>query len=250
MDPHITTVALGALIAGFVQGLSGFAFGLVSLSIWAWTLDPKLAAALAVFGALTGQIIAAVTVRRGFDLKLLLPFLAGGVLGIPIGVAVLPLLDVTVFKAVLGAILLVWCPVMLFVQRLPPVRVGGRAADGTIGLIGGFMAGIGGFAGTVPTLWCTLRRMEKDAQRSVIQNFNLATLAFTMLAYVATGLITIDTLPMFAVVAPTMLIPTLLGARLYVGISEAAFRRIVLSLLTASGVALLASALPHLLAGA
>jgi len=45
-----------------------------------------------------------------------------------------------------------------------------------------------------------------------------------------------------------MLVPTLLGARLYVGISDLAFRRIVLGLLTLSGIALLASSLPKLLA--
>ncbi len=28
-------VALGAVVAGFVQGLSGFAFGLVAMSFWA-----------------------------------------------------------------------------------------------------------------------------------------------------------------------------------------------------------------------
>ena len=47
-------VALGAAVAGFVQGLSGFAFGLVAMSFWAWTVEPQLAALLAVFGALTG----------------------------------------------------------------------------------------------------------------------------------------------------------------------------------------------------
>ncbi len=52
---------------------------------------------------------------------------------------------------------------------------------------------------------------------------------------------------MFLVVAPAMLVPTLLGTRLYLGISEATFRKIVLILLTASGVALLASSLPELL---
>ena len=45
-----------------------------------------------------------------------------------------------------------------------------------------------------------------------------------------------------------MLVPTLLGARMYIGISEARFRQIVLSLLMLSGIALLASSLPALLA--
>lgn len=40
-------------------------------------------------------------------------------------------------------------------------------------------------------------------------------------------------------VLPAMLLPALIGMRVYIGISEVAFRRIVLWLLTASGVALL-----------
>lgn len=61
----------------------------VAMSFWAWALEPRLAAALAVFGTLTGQILAAVTVRRGFDWRLLLPFVAGGLAGTPMGVALL-----------------------------------------------------------------------------------------------------------------------------------------------------------------
>ena len=61
MDSVYLVVTLGAVIAGFVQGLSGFAFGLVAMSFWAWVLDPRLAATLAVFGALVGQILAAIT---------------------------------------------------------------------------------------------------------------------------------------------------------------------------------------------
>jgi uncharacterized membrane protein YfcA len=246
MDSTISIIALGAVVAGFVQGLSGFAFGLVAMSFWAWSLDPRLAAALAVFGALTGQLVAAVTVRRSFHVSLLLPFILGGLAGIPIGILLLPHLNIHLFKACLGTLLVVWCPVMLMAHRLPRIA-GGRIGDGVAGAIGGIMGGIGGFAGTIPTLWCTLRGFDKDTQRSVIQNFNLATLAVTMATYVSTGIVNRDMLPMFAIVAPAILIPSLIGSRMYIGISEAAFRRLVFSLLTASGMALLASSLPALL---
>ncbi|WP_238926397.1 sulfite exporter TauE/SafE family protein [Achromobacter xylosoxidans] len=239
-------VAVGAAVAGFVQGLSGFAFGMVAMSFWAWVLDPRLAAALAVFGALTGQLLAVFSVRRGFNWPLLWPFLLGGLAGIPLGVLILPHLDMDWFKAVLGALLALWCPIMLMAQRLP--RIGGnRWGDGAVGLVGGVMGGIGGFAGSVPTLWCTLRGFGKDTQRAVIQNFNLSMLAVTMATYLATGIVTRDMAPMFAVVAPAMLIPTLLGTRLYIGISEVTFRRLVLGLLTCSGLTLLASSVPRLL---
>lgn len=247
MDSVVLVVVLGAVVAGFVQGLSGFAFSMVAMSFWSWVVEPKLAAAMAVFGSLVGQVIAAVRVRRGFDVALLAPFVLGGLVGIPIGIALLPRLDVQLFKAVLGGLLVVWCPFMLFARHLPKVSAGGRAADGLAGLLGGVLGGLGGITGAVPTLWCTLKRMDKDRQRSVIQNFNLTTLAFTMLAYLVTGAVTRDMLPMLAIVAPAVIVPVLLGARVYVGLSDAAFRQVVLTALTLSGVALVASSLPGLL---
>jgi uncharacterized membrane protein YfcA len=244
MTAAVWLIALGSVVAGFVQGLSGFAFSLVAMSFWAWAVEPRLAAALAIFGGLSGQIVAAVSVRRGFDLKLLLPFLVGGLAGVPIGISLLPLLDVQLFKLLVGSLLIVWSSLMLFARRLPRIADRGPLADGAVGLLGGICGGIAGFTGAIPTLWCTVRGMEKTAQRSIIQNFNLVMLAVTMSAYIAAGTVTRDMLPMFAVVLSTMLLPVLLGARVYIGISEAAFRTIVLTLLVASGAALLVSALP------
>jgi len=247
MDSLYLVIILGAGVAGLVQGLSGFGFGLVAMSFWVWTLEPRLAATLVVFGALLGQILAAATVRRGFGLKLLAPFVLGGLAGIPIGVALLPHLDMHAFRAILGGLLVVWCPAMLLAKRLPKITAGGRMADGMAGLAGGIFGGIGGFTGVVPTLWCTLRGFPKETQRAVIQNFNLSMLLVTMGTYLATGLVTADMLPFLAVVAAAILVPVLLGARLYIGMSEVRFRQIVLGLLTASGIALLVSAVPALL---
>ncbi|MGE8565274.1 Sulfite exporter TauE/SafE [compost metagenome] len=248
MDSLYVLVVVGAVAAGFVQGLSGFGFGLVAMSFWAWTIDPRLAAAMTVFGGLTGQLLAAFTVRRGFSWSNLLPFVAGGLVGIPVGVMLLPHLDPVIFKACIGGLLAVWCPLMLFATRLPRITAGGKVADGVVGAMGGVMGGIGGFTGVIPTLWCTLRGFDRDVQRSVIQNFNLSMLVVTMAGYLYTGVVTRDMLPLFAIILPAMLVPTLLGARLYVGISDVTFRRVVLGLLTLSGVALLVSSVPKLLA--
>jgi uncharacterized membrane protein YfcA len=234
------TVIAGAALAGFVQGLSGFGFGLTAMSIWAWTLDPKLAAVLSVSGALTGQVVAAVTVRRGWDLRRLVPFIAGGLVGLPVGLAILPRLDVPMFKSVLGVFLVVVCPLMFFSARLPQVR-GGRFGDAVAGAAGGVMSGIGGFSGVVPTLWLTLRGWPKDEQRSVIQSFNLAMLAASFVGFLMSGFIMRPMLPLLVLVPPAMLLPSLLGARLYGRISDQDFRKVVLGLLFASGIALLAS---------
>jgi uncharacterized protein len=235
----------GAVVAGFVQGLSGFAFSMVSMSIWVWGLDPKLAAVMAVFGSLVGQVIGVFSVPRTLSLRELAPFLLGGLVGIPIGVVLLPQLDAAAFKFGLGLLLVTACPAMLFASKLPRVEIRhpalARVADALAGVGGGFMGGLGGFTGVIPTLWCTLRGLHKAAQRAVVQNFNLAALAVTMAAYVATGAVTRPMWPLLPVVAAAVLVPSLIGARLYHRLSEQTFRRVVLGLLTLSGAVMLVS---------
>ncbi len=248
MPEHALLLIVGAAVAGFVQGLSGFAFGMVSMSFWAWTIDPRVAAVLTVFGSLAGQIVAAFSAPRAPRWALLLPFVVGGLVGVPIGTAVLPHLEPERFKAFFGAMLVVCCPLMMVAQDLPRLTRGGRVADGAVGLAGGVLGGLGGFTGVLPTLWCTLRGLDKDVQRGLIQNFNLAMLSVAMASYLAAGVVTSAVLPQMALVAPALLIPSLLGARVYIGLSPLAFRRVVLGVLTASGAAMLASSLPRLLA--
>jgi uncharacterized membrane protein YfcA len=235
----------GAVIAGFVQGLSGFAFSMVSMSIWVWGLDPKLAAVMAVFGSLVGQVIGVFSVPRTLAWRELAPFLLGGLVGIPIGVVLLPQLDAAMFKLGLGLLLVTACPAMLFASKLPRVEIRhpalARVADTLAGAGGGFMGGLGGFTGVIPTLWCTLRGLHKAAQRAVVQNFNLAALAVTMAAYVATGAVTRPMWPLLPVVAAAVLLPSLVGARMYHRLSEQTFRRVVLGLLTLSGAVMLVS---------
>ncbi len=238
----IAMVALGAALAGFVQGLSGFAFGLVAWAVWAWALDPALAGPLVVFGSLIGQLVALPQLKLN-SLPRALPFVTGGLLGVPLGIWLLPMLDARLFKGGLGLLLVVWCPLMLFAIRLPHITFGGRVADAVAGGIGGVLGGIGGLTGPVPTLWCTMRGWDRDQARSVFQTFNLVMHATTFAGYLLTGTVTAEAGWLFLVVAPAMLVPALLGARAYKHVSDAQFRRLVLGLLTVSGVTLLANAL-------
>jgi uncharacterized membrane protein YfcA len=66
----------------------------------------------------------------------------------------------------------------------------------------------------------------------------------TFASYLATGLVTPPMWGQFAWIVPVLLVPVLLGARVFARISAEAFRRVVLSLLALSGVALLARSVP------
>ncbi len=44
----LLAIAGGAVLAAFVQGLSGFGYAMTAMAVWAWTLEPQLAAVLGV----------------------------------------------------------------------------------------------------------------------------------------------------------------------------------------------------------
>ncbi len=208
-------------------------------------MTPEAMGPLVVACALLGQILGIGGLRR-LELRRASPFLIGGLLGVPLGAVLLPHVEQTLFKASVGSFLVIWCTLCLLARNLPRVTRGGRLADGVAGWLGGIMGGLGGMTGPAPTLWCTLRGWDKDAQRGVFQSFNLTMLSVTLGVYAATGLVTGETLRLFAVAAPAMLLPTLFGARVYRRFGDVGFRRVVLSLLLVSGVVLLVNSLPHL----
>lgn len=242
MNP-LWILGIGAAIAGLVQGISGFAFSMVAVSIWVWGLDPKFAATMAVFGGWLGQVISVLRVRRGWHFDLLWPMLIGAAIGIPLGNLLLNRLDPNWFKLVLGALLVVCCSAMLATSRLPKITVGGKPADAGVGLLGGVMAPLSGFSGLAPALWATLRGYNKDEHRAVLQNFNLAVLSATLALNVRSGRIKADLWPQMAVVAGSLILPALWGSKIYVGMSATAFRKVVLWLLVLSGAVMLANAL-------
>ena len=245
MDGTLVLVVLGAAAAGFVQGVSGFAYGLVAMAFWAWALPPQVAAPMVVFGSLLGQLMAVGVIRTGFDARRVSPFLAGGILGVPLGVWLLRYLDPDLFRLGLGSLLSVYCPVLLLARALPVLTRPGRLADAGVGLAGGVMGGIGGFTGPPLTLWCAMRPWGNDERRAVFQTFNLAMHGLTFAAYAVAGLITAEAGWLFGIVAVSMVVPNLIGTRLYGRIGDTGFRRLILLLLTGSGLTLVAAALPR-----
>lgn len=237
----ILIVATGSMLAGFVQGLAGFGFGLTSLAVWSWTMEPAMAVPIVVYGSLIGQLLAVPSMRHGFNGRRLFPFLLGGVMGVPLGMKLLQMMDPLFFKFGIGLLLTAYCTTLLLIRRIPRITHGGRLADGVMGWIGGVMGGFGGIPAPVPTLWCALRGWPKDQQRSVFQAFNLFMHVASLLGLYLYGMITPEVLRLFLIVTPVMLLPTMIGIRLYHRMSDGTFRFLLLSLLALTGVGLLLS---------
>ena len=231
-------VLAGAAAAGFVQGVSGFALGLVAMVFWSGVLPPTVAAPLIALGSVAGQALSIRQVWPSLDLRRAAPMVLGGVLGVAPGVLLLPLIDPGAFRTVVGVLLCVYCPVMLLLGRIPHIRWGGRAADGAVGFIGGVMGGLAGLAGPAPILWCALRGWDRDTQRAMFQTFLLAAQAAGLVAFAAAGLLTAELGRLALWVLPAILVPSWLGTRLYARLGGETFRRLVLVVLLLTGAVL------------
>lgn len=239
MDQMLVLVAVGAALAGFAQGVSGFAFALVALSVWAWGVDPRLAVVLSVFGSLVGQLVTLPFVWRGFSLRAALPFILGGLVGVPIGAQLVGAADPNLFKFCLGLFLVAYCPLMLLLK--PDLRFswGGRVADTTIGWIGGVLGGMAAISGPVPTLWTTLRGWSKDEQRGILQGFNIAMHTATLTVYLIAGTIEPAMLGALALTGVVLVPFAIAGVLVFKRLTTIGFRRVVLVGLTASGLVLI-----------
>jgi uncharacterized membrane protein YfcA len=225
----------GALVAG----LSGFAFGLIAASIWLYILDPVQTATLIIAFGLIVQGYSVWKLRGALDWRKLWPFVLGAALGVPAGVTILTWANPAHVRAGVGAFLVLYSLYALFRPAIAPIKAGGAVADAGIGFLNGVLGGMTGLAGILVTLWCGLRGWPKDVQRTVFQPVAVAIFLMSALWMGARGAITAETIKLFLIGLPALLAGTWLGLQLFGRLNEAAFRRVVLALLLASGAVLM-----------
>jgi uncharacterized protein len=231
----------GTLAAAFVTGLAGFAFGMVAAGIWLYALTPAQTSTLIVAYALLVQGYAVWKLRHRLDRHRLAPFIFGSAIGIPAGIAVLQWISPVRLRLGVGVLLILFSLYNLVRPTLPEMKGVGRGADAAVGFFNGVLGGATGLGGILPTIWSGLRGWSRDEQRAVFQPTAVATFLMTILAFGGAGIITLDTVRLFVIGLPALVVGTALGWALYGKLDEAAFRKVVLALLLVSGAALVAS---------
>ena len=240
MTPDLALFCAAAFTAAFVAGLAGFAFGLVAAAMWLHVLTPLQSAALIVAYGLIVQGYAVWKLRRAIKPRRLAPFIAGGLLGIPLGVELLRHVPAETARTGVGVFLIAFCLYSLLKPKLAPATAAGPLADGAVGVASGIVGGATSFAGILPTIWSGLRGWPKDEQRAVFQPVGVAIFLGTAAWLGGTGTVDAATVRLFMIGLPALLLGTWLGLKLYGRLDEASFRKIVLIVLLLSGVALVA----------
>jgi hypothetical protein len=228
-------IVAGAFAGAFVNGLTGFGTGMTALVFWLHAMPAPVAAPLVVVCSVIAQLQSLRTIWRAIDMRRLAPFVAGGLVGIPLGAWLLLRVPVGASKLGLGILLIVYCAIMLLGRFRPTINWGGRSADGAVGLGGGVLGGLAGLSGPLPSVWASLRGWGRDERRAVFQGFNLAILGVTLAVHAAAGLVTQDVLRALLLALPATLFGAFVGQRVYRRLDDHRFDRLILVVLLIAG---------------
>jgi uncharacterized protein len=168
----------------------------------------------------------------------LAPLSLAGLIGVPLGLWIVPWVSLATFKLSVGCLLVVYCTFMLFAAGRARLAVGGHGAEAGLGLASGILGGLAGLSGVLPTIWAALKGWPKDERRSLFQVFNTTILSAMLLVSLARGLIDLRFLTALAVALPGTMLGARLGSLLYRRLDDRRFDRIVLLLLLLSGLGL------------
>jgi uncharacterized membrane protein YfcA len=136
-----------------------------------------------------------------------------------------------------GILLVSYASYSLFKPAIKPIHAG-PVTDTGIGILNGAVGGLTSLGGVVITIWVQLRDWPKDIQRSVFQPVIAATMSITAVSYAYNGAFTTETIKLFLIGLPALGAGLWLGLNLYGRLDDAAFRRVILWLLLASGLTL------------
>src|SRR5215212_5037181 len=208
-----------AFFGGLTSGVSGFAMGLVVSGVWLHIIAPDQNALLIVLCGLVTQGSGIWRVRHSMSWPKVLPFIIGGAIGVPLGTALLTTVNQETVRITMGVLLVLYSLYGLLRPQLGPVK-GSLPAD-----VGGGVAN-------------GLRGGPKDAQRAIFQPVMFMTFVMTAVSLAVAGAYTVEAMKLYALALPALCVGIWCGIKLYGKLDDAAFRRVILILLLASGISL------------
>ena len=242
MSAEFLILPLGLFVAAFCAGLAGFAFNLIAAGILLHFVSPQALAPVLVMGSLVVQSVSLPRVLRAVKWRPLVPPIIAGLLGTPIGIAVLRVAEPREVGLIVGGVLVGYggYALLRMALRLKPRSLGeNHWVDKAVGFLSGILGGIGGFSGALPAIWVDLQGLAKEQARARIQPFttSMQVIAAVSLAY--GGFVTRETGWMLLTGLPALLLGTWLGLKAFHIIPAQGFRLVLVGLLFLSGLSLL-----------
>jgi uncharacterized membrane protein YfcA len=237
VNPYLV-LSIGVFAGALVSGLIGFAFSAVAGAILLHIMPPTEAVPLMMACSIVVQAASLVALHRRLQWRHSLALIAGGALGVLPALYLLNHVNGHMFRIGFGVFLAAYAAYMLCHPVIHYVRSAGGLRDAVVGFGGGLVGGLTAMPGALPVIWCDLRGMGKEQQRSLVQPYITAMQVFALALLLSRNGLSAPAVTYWLYSLPALAAGTGLGIVMFGKINDALFRRIVLAVLLLAGLAL------------
>lgn len=224
------TLILAAIVgvAGFLQGLTGFGFGLIALPLLGLFIPFKTIIPLVLMLALIISLTLMIQLRRSVRLKIILILFLATLPGIPLGVYALKHISAQILSLGLGLLMISFTSYQLLSKPSP--RELGMPVTLVAGFSCGFLTGCISAGGPPVIIYSAVQPWSKDEAKAVLAYYFFITGATALAAHYYNGLVTSDVINYFTVTFPALILGILAGTFAYKHISDHGYRKLAIGL--------------------
>ena len=236
-------VVIVVLAATTAQTVAGFGFALVAVPFFAAVLDVRDAVVLTSLLGMVNNVILTRTAWRHVPWGTVGPLLAGAVVGMPLGLAVLLFAPQDPLRLGMGVATLVMAGALA-----SGLRFGRRHLAGEVGagMVSGLLNTSVGVNGPPVVVYLQGREHPPGEFRGALAVFFVVSNAITLGAFFATRVVSAHALALSAAALPALAVGSVLGHALVRRVEPEVFRRLVFVLLTVSALAAVSSSLARM----
>lgn len=231
-------IALIAAFSAFTQIITGFGFALVGLPLLALVTDPVTAVVSMTVLSTALTLGASIQQRRDIEWRPAGSVTATALLGMPVGLLALRLVDARWLSVLIGIVLLAFTFALV-----RGIRLQGRAVTPTAGFVSGALLTSTGMNGPPLVVAFQNKEMSPPQFRATLQAVLTIQGFFGLAGFAAVGLFGPPVWSVVAYGAPAMLLGWWVGHLVSRRMDAALFRRLVLVTLAASAATSIATGL-------
>ncbi len=233
---QVLPVLIIVFFAAFTQSVAGFGAALVCMSLLTLLLPITFVTPLVAMMGTFITISIFVRLRRHFDMKKVLPLVAGALPGIPVGIYFLTHFPENIVKKILAIVLMIYSLYsLLHVTHNTILR---KEWGYLFGFLSGCLGGAFNTNGPPAIVYTSMQSWNKNDITITLQSFFLLSGIMLITMHGFHGLITVEVLHYFVLTLPVLILGVVAGSFVYERINQDVFKKIVFILLIVLAVVL------------
>lgn len=237
METKLILVAI-FLVAGFIQGLTGFGFGMVAMSLSPLLINIKQANVLVTILSLLISIFVTWSVRHAVDFRRILPIFFGAIIGVPIGIYLLKVLQPKIIKIILGIILITFSTYSIF-RKEESIRHIRRRWAFPVGILSGILNGVINMGGPPVIIYTYYQEWDKDSIKATLIVYFAICSSYKVTLLILSKFVTLEIIKMGGILLPVVYFSAFVGTVWFEKVNKEQMQKITFSILICLGLLLL-----------